>query len=180
MPSTTDTAVADRRILIVDDHRIFRELMALALSTQPGMTCVGTAANAADGIAMAAELLPDVVSIDIEMPGQDGLAAARRIRAVAPAAVVVVVSAHCDRNWAAKAERAGAAALVPKGGSFVELTAALRRVRPAPACPTPPADDARAAPVPALTARQHDLLACLSQGLSPAATAEILGITVQT
>lgn len=178
------------RILVVDDHRAFAELLSYALSTQPGMECIGTASSAAEGVAMAVELRPDVIVMDIEMPRQDGLAATRRIREVAPDAVIVVVSAHRDPQWVVRAAQAGASAFVPKDGSLDEMLDALRRVRQgsmlvspsafgnssASAAP-PPCD---AGPVPSLTQREREVLACLGRGLPPKAIARVLGISVHT
>ena len=71
-------AAASLRVLVVDDHQTFADLLSLALSSEPDLDCVGTAGSAAEAVAMAAELKPDIVVMDIEMPRQDGLAATRR------------------------------------------------------------------------------------------------------
>lgn len=177
------------RILVVDDHRAFGDLLSFALSTQPGMRCVGTATSAAEGVAMVHELHPDVVVMDIEMPRQDGLAATRRIREIAPDTVVVVVSAHRDPQWVVRSSQAGASAFVPKDGSLDEMLDVVRRARPgsmlvAPsafgAAPSraPAAGDATA--LPTLTQREREVLACLGRGLPPKAIARVLGISVHT
>lgn len=177
------------RIVVVDDHRAFADLLSYALSSQPGMQCVGTAAGAAEGVALCADLRPDLVVMDIEMPRQDGLAATRRIREVTPESVVVVVSAHRDPQWVVRAAQAGASAFVPKDGSLDELLDVIRRVRPgsmlvgpsafggAPST-APAAGDAAA--VPALTHREREVLTCLGRGLPPKAIARVLGISVHT
>ena len=122
---------AESTILVVDDHRSFADLLAAALNMVPGMRCVGTASTAADGIALAAELQPSVVVMDIQMPRQDGLAATRRIREVSPDTLIAVVTAHCDAQWVSRAAQAGASAFIPKGGSLHEMIDMLQRVRPA-------------------------------------------------
>ena len=68
-------------ILVVDHHRAFADLLAPALNLVPGLQCIGTAATVSEGMAFAAKLKPDIVVIDIQMPGQDGLRrAARSVR----------------------------------------------------------------------------------------------------
>src|ERR687885_1195575 len=117
------------RVLVVDDHRTFAELLTGALASA-GMRPVGIAQSAAQAILMTQELQPDVVVMDIEMPRQDGLAATRRIREVAPRTVVAVVTAHRDPEWVVRAAQAGASAFVPKDGSLEEMIDVLTRVRP--------------------------------------------------
>src|SRR5919112_2180476 len=116
------------RVLVVDDHRTFAELLSGALASA-GMDAVGTAHSAAQAVAMAQELQPDIVVMDIQMPRQDGLAATRRIREVAPDAVVAVVTAHRDPDWVVRAAQAGASAFIPKDGSLAEMIDVLGRVR---------------------------------------------------
>src|SRR3954453_16121401 len=117
------------RVMVVDDHQTFADLLSLALSSEPDLQCIGTAGSAAEAVAMAAELRPDVVVMDIEMPRQDGLAATRRLREVVPDLVIVVVTAHRDPQWVLRATQAGAAAFVPKNGSLPEMLDVLRRAR---------------------------------------------------
>ena len=118
-------------ILIVDDHRTFADLLSAALNTVPGIRCVGTAATAAEGIAMAAELQPDIVAIDIRLScGDDGPAVTRMIKDVAPAAVMVITSAYRDPKWISRAAQAGASAFIPKTGSLSDMLDVLRRIRP--------------------------------------------------
>src|SRR5512133_3507029 len=82
-------AAASLRVLVVDDHQTFADLLSLALSSEPDLDCVGTAGSAAEAVAMAAELKPDIVVMDIEMPvhrrGARGQGRARRGRVAAPA-----------------------------------------------------------------------------------------------
>lgn len=177
-----------RRVLIIDDHQTFSELLALALAAQPDLECVGTADSGARGVSLASELQPDLVVVDIEMPEMSGLSAARRIREVAPGAVVCVVTAHRDPEWMVRATQAGAAAFIPKNGSLAEMLDVLRRARPGGMLVAPSAfavgaaaavvDAARA--VPALTPRERDVLACLGKGMAPKSIARVLGISINT
>ncbi len=177
------------RVLVVDDHRAFAELLAGALQAA-GMAVLGTAYSAAQAVAMAQDLQPDVVVMDIQMPRQDGLSATRRLREVAPLAVVAVVSDHRDPEWVVRATQAGASAFIPKEGSLAEMIDVLTRVRAgqmliAPSTfATAPTDGNRPAPVdevvPRLTRREQEVLDCLGRGMHVKAIARVLGITLET
>jgi DNA-binding NarL/FixJ family response regulator len=177
------------RVLVVDDHRAFAELLAGALQAA-GMVVLGTAYCAAQAVAMAQDVQPDVVVMDIQMPRQDGLAATRRLREVAPLTVVAVVSDHRDPEWVVRATQAGASAFIPKDCSLAEMLDILSRVRAgqmliapstfstAPAAGTRPAPDSEACP--RLTRREQEVLDCLGGGMHIKAIARVLGITLQT
>jgi len=188
MDSARDGDVRLTTILIVDDHCSFADLLGAALNSCPGMKCVGTASTAAEGIARAAELRPDIVVMDIQMPRQDGLMATRRIRDVAPHTVIAVVTAHRDPEWVSRAAQAGASAFIPKDGSLSEMIDVLSRVRQgqmlvAPSIfrgtPTRSVDTASEA-VPALTQRELEVLKYLGQGMQAKGIASVLGITLHT
>lgn len=183
-----DAAVvaAPLRILVVDDHRTFAELLSLALSGEPDLECVGIAGSAAEATVLVGALDPDVVVLDIEMPRQDGLAAARRIRELAPRCVIVVVTAHQDSQWVVRATQAGAAAFVPKNGSLDEMLDAVRRARCGGMLVAASAfrGSGAALPVgehvPDLTQRERDVLVCLGRGMAPKSIAGVLGISLNT
>jgi DNA-binding NarL/FixJ family response regulator len=181
--------VAAPRVLVVDDHRSFAELLSGALQAA-GMDVLGTAHSAAQGVAMAQDLQPDVVVMDIQMPRQDGLSATRRLREVAPLTVVAVVSDHRDPEWVVRASQAGASAFIPKDGSLAEMLDIITRVRAgqmliAPSTfSTAPTAGTRPAPVdellPQLTRREQEVLDCLGRGMQVKAIARVLGISLET
>ena len=129
--AATASAPNTLTILFVDDHCNFAALLSAALNTVPGMRCVGTAATAADGIALAKNLQPNIVAIDIRLiSGEDGLATTRRVKEVAPDAVVAMISAYRDPEWITRAARAGASAFIPKTGSLSDMLDMLYRIGP--------------------------------------------------
>jgi DNA-binding NarL/FixJ family response regulator len=175
-------------ILIVDDHRSFADLLAGALNIIPGLQCVGTASSAAEGISRAADLQPDIVVMDIEMPRQDGLQATRRIREVAPGTVIAVVTGHNDPAWISRAAQAGASAFIPKGGSLTEMIDILGRVCHGQMIVAPSTFDAGPSipqqpdrtPAPLLTPRELEVLAYLGKGMSVHSISQVLGISLNT
>ena len=181
-PSTTETTV-----LVVDHHRSFADLLARALNVVAGMRCVGTAATAPEGIAFAAELQPGIVVLDIQMPGQDGLHAIRRIRQAAPNTAVAVVTANCEPVWISRAAQAGASAFILKDGSLIEMMDVLRRVRHGQLIVAPAAFRGAHRPptgpyanVPTLTPRELEVLTYLGRAMPAVGIARVLGITVNT
>src|SRR3954463_13624823 len=76
------------RVMIVDDHQTFAELLALAVSSQPDFECVGTAGTGAEALRLATQLLPDLVVMDIELDQESGLDVTRKLREAVPSLVV--------------------------------------------------------------------------------------------
>jgi DNA-binding NarL/FixJ family response regulator len=185
--SNVDT-VRPARVLVVDDHRTFAELLAGALASA-GMVSVGTAHSANEAVAQCRLSQPDIVVMDIQMPQQDGLVATRRIREVAPHAVIAIVTAHRDPDWVVRSAQAGASAFIPKDGSLAEMLDVLGRARNgqmlvAPSTfASPPVRDVdreMAEPIPVLTRREREVLDCLAQGMQVKAIARVLGIMQET
>jgi DNA-binding NarL/FixJ family response regulator len=174
-------------VLIVDDHRCFADLLAAALQTVPGIRCLGTAGSAAEGIQRAAELSPSVVVMDIQMPGTDGLTATRQLRAASPDTAVVVVTAHLDREWIARAAQAGASAFIPKTGSLTDMITMLKEAKPGPMRVASSLTRLQAVQVTPgwgalgkLTERELETLGYLGQGLPTARIATAMGIRLYT
>lgn len=116
------------RILLADDHQIFREGLRSLLGAQPDMTVVGEADNGRDAVQSVEELSPDVVVMDLRMPDLNGVEATRQIVGRCPGAKVVALSAEADPRLTAETLRAGAAGFVVKEGAFEELATAIRTV----------------------------------------------------
>jgi DNA-binding NarL/FixJ family response regulator len=114
----------------VDDDPVFRELLAFVLRSDLGAEIVGMAGDGAKAVELAAELRPDVVVMDLRMPGMDGFDATRSIVEAGDGASVVVVSSSTDPVDVEHAKAAGAAGYVPKELAVADLSAEIERVRP--------------------------------------------------
>jgi DNA-binding NarL/FixJ family response regulator len=112
------------RILVVDDHQMLREALVGMLELS-GFEVVGAVPDGADATSLAAELLPDVVLMDLSMPVLNGLDATRLLREVAPATAIVVFSAFDGAELKRQAFAAGAVAYLPKGCSAERLRATV-------------------------------------------------------
>ena len=102
------------RILLADDHRILREGLRSLLAQHPDITVVGEASNGEAAVALARELRPDLVIMDVVMPGMDGISATRQIRAECPDTRVIALSMHSDLHFVS--EMVGWRAGVPSEG----------------------------------------------------------------
>ncbi len=114
------------RILVVDDHTLVRQGIVGLLASQPDIEVVGEASSGAEAVALAAELRPDVVLMDVTMPGIGGLEATRAVRERSPGVQVVVLTIHDREDYLFQALRAGAAGYVLKGADVSDLLAAVR------------------------------------------------------
>ena len=116
------------RLLLADDHAVVRSGLRMLLQAQPDMIIVGEAETGQEAIHRVAELSPDVVLMDIEMPGMNGIEATRRIKANAPAAAVLALTMYEDDQYFFEMLRAGASGYVPKRAAPDELVSAIRAV----------------------------------------------------
>jgi DNA-binding NarL/FixJ family response regulator len=113
------------RVLIADDHRLFRDGVKALLSVSPDLEVVGEASDATTAVALCAELQPDVVLMDLQMPG-GGLTATREIAQNGPEAAVLVLTMFDDDDSVFTAVRAGARGYVLKDSEAEDLTRAIR------------------------------------------------------
>lgn len=114
-------------VLVVDDHRTFAEALALAVQLEKGLA-VHVAASGAEAIEMAEQRRPDVILMDIEMPGMGGIAAIRQINETHPDASIIVLSAHDDELTRARAVEAGAVGYISKLTPLSTVPDLVRRV----------------------------------------------------
>jgi len=183
------------RLLVVDDHPVVRQGLRTFLETRPDFEVVAEAGDGETAIAEAARLQPDVILMDLVMPGVDGLEAIARIRAAQPAARVLVLTSFASADQVLPALRAGAAGYLLKDAAPTEVEAAIRTVHrgeglldPAvtatvlaevaarPSTGTAPADAA----FDALTPREREVLGLLGRGLTNAAIARELFVAEKT
>lgn len=114
------------RILLVDDQSIVREGLRAMLSLEPDMLVVGEARDGSQAVRLVKELSPDIVLMDVRMPGMDGLTALEQLKAVAPKSSVIMLTLYDDPNYLLRAVSAGAAGYILKDVSREELVRAVR------------------------------------------------------
>lgn len=116
------------RVLLADDHELAREALRSVLSREPDLDVVGEARDGREAIDLARRLRPDLIVMDVRMPGLDGLAATREVLAAQSGALVVVLTSHENREYALEALRAGATGYLLKGATKQDVLATLRGV----------------------------------------------------
>jgi DNA-binding NarL/FixJ family response regulator len=115
------------RVLLVDDQSAVRRGLRVRFQLEPDMQVVGEASTGREALTLAQALTPDVVLLDIEMPGMDGIEATAALRTVVPLSAVVILSIHTDRQTRMRAQAAGAVAFVEKRGTTDTLLSAIRQ-----------------------------------------------------
>jgi NarL family two-component system response regulator LiaR len=113
-------------VLLIDDHRVVRQGVRAFLSTQPDMLVVGEAENGAEGVAVAAQQVPDVALMDLVMPGMDGVEATRRLKQASPRTQVIVLTSYHDDAHIFPVLKAGALSYVLKDIGVDALAEAIR------------------------------------------------------
>ncbi len=183
------------RILIADDHPLFRDGMHGLLDAVPDMEVVGEAATGDEVVVQAASLQPDIILMDIKMPGQNGIVATREILAHHPQIGILIVTMFEDDDSVFAAMRAGARGYVLKAASHEEILRAIRGVNNGEAIFGPGiarrligffAGSPAAAPTapprafPELSDREDAILRLIAQGRSNHEIANVLALSVKT
>jgi DNA-binding NarL/FixJ family response regulator len=174
------------RILVVDDHSVVRRGLEQLLDSHPGMTVVGSAADGEQAISLAADLLPDVILMDLSMPVLDGVQATKRITEATPDVHVVVLTSFADQRRILDALAAGAAGYILKDADPDELVAAVQAAAAGGSPLHPKAArvllDARREEKSGrqLSAREEEVLRLVVEGLPNKRIARRLGITERT
>ena len=174
------------RVLIVDDHALVREGVRHVLTSDSGFDVVGEASTGEDAVRLSAELAPDVVVLDLTMPGMSGLDAAPRIREAAPEARLLVLSIHDHEEYVLQSVRAGAEGYLRKDSSPAELRGAIRAIHEggsffsAPVAQTLAAALQNERRIATLSAREREVLVEIARGASNKEIAARFGISVRT
>jgi DNA-binding NarL/FixJ family response regulator len=180
------------RILIVDDHPLIRSGMRALLASAEDMEVVGDATTGEDAVAMAANLQPDVIAMDLHMPGMGGIEATRKILQANPKTRILVLTLFEDDGSLFAALQAGARGYVLKEANEVEVLRAIRAVNGGEAIFSPtiaqrlidffasPRQLTPPVPFPELTDREREILNWIARGRSNTEIAQGLGIGLKT
>ncbi|MCL4805760.1 MAG: response regulator transcription factor [Anaerolineae bacterium] len=180
------------RVLICDDHDAFRQGLHVMLATEPTVLVVGEAADGQQAVAQAAELQPDVILMDLQMPRLNGLEATRRIVAAAPHMHILVLTMSDDTATVFHALQAGALGYILKGARKIDVIRSIQNVYNGEVVFGAAVAqhvishfarvqaDVRADAFPQLSDRESEILNLMAQELSNEAIAERLGISLKT
>jgi DNA-binding NarL/FixJ family response regulator len=181
-------------VLIVDDERTFGEALELALAREKDLRIVDVATDATQAIRAASEHRPDVVLMDVAMPGMNGIEATRRIKEADPGAAIVILSGREDEHLLARAVAAGAVGMLQKTEAILNVASSVRRAHRGEALHDEDEvegamrrlrhrrdkdDDARRR-VDRLTPRETEILSLMAEGRSAESIASELGVSPNT
>ena len=185
--------IREVKILLVDDHKLVRDSLGERLEREPGMTVVARAATADEAVRKSVEFQPDVVLMDIDMPGLICFDGVRKIHAIRPETKVVFLSAFIEDRYIEQALEVRANGYLSKGEVPEAVVAAVREVAAGGACFSPEVSsrivvDARGARLvresrsraSTLTGREAEILHYIARGLSKKEIAKTMGISVKT
>jgi len=179
-------------ILVVDDHTVFRSGLRLLLEIKGGFKVVGEAGNGVEAIEQTRDLTPDIILMDLAMPGMDGLTTMLRIQEIAPKTKILVLTQHADRAYLLPALQAGASGYILKSSKSDELISAIHSVNEGkifidPAVAGAVMDDyrqrtnpQRSEPLSKLSEREKEVLRLCALGHTSREIAEQLVINTKT
>lgn len=182
----------DIRVLLVDDHGVLRAGLRALLDAEPGMTVVGEAESGEEGVEKAIELKPQIVVMDLSMPGVGGLEATRRITQLDQPTRVLVLTMHAEEEYLLPVLEAGGSGYVRKTSADEDLVRAIRTVARDEVFLYPSAaklllkgykvrkDSPEQDPLEVLTQRERDVLAMTAEGFSSREIGEKLFISPKT
>lgn len=179
------------RVVLADDHRMFREALRIPLAAEQDMDIVGETANGAETLATVEKLAPDVLVLDIALPDMSGVEVATQIRLSGSAVRIVALSGYDDRFYVDEMFKRGASAYVIKSSGADELIRAIRSVSHGESFVSPELAGQmiqndiggagnQAPPPSVLSRREREVLALLAAGRRSAAIAQELGIAPAT
>ncbi len=173
------------RVLIADDHAIFRQGLSELLAGEKGVAVAGSARDGSEALSMTCTLLPDVLILDLSMPGLDGFEVTRRVRDLWLDVKVLVLSMHKDSGSIRRALDLGADGYIMKEDAFDELAKAIEVVMGGERFLSPPVRAAvnRMAGDPeveSLTGRERQVVSLIAAGKSTREIASELGIGIKT
>jgi DNA-binding NarL/FixJ family response regulator len=179
-------------IVLADDHSIVRQGLRALLEDEPDFAVVGEAADGLDAVALVERSKPEILVLDLMLPGLSGLEVAREVRHRSPQTRVIILSMYANESYVLEALRNGAAAYVLKEASAADLVHAIHEVIAGRRHLSPPLSEkaieaylqrakaASADPFEGLTTREHEVLHLAAEGRSNPEIAERLGISTRT
>jgi len=180
------------RVLLTDDHQLVRAGLRALLETFPGVKVLAECGDGQEALTLTDRLQPDVLLLDLSLPGLNGIEVARRVPKLSPSTRVLVLSMHTSAEHVAQALRAGVAGYLIKDAAVAELKVALEAVNQGRTYLSPAISQAvvegflritdapEANPLTLLTSRQREILQLIAEGNATRAIAERLGVSVKT
>lgn len=173
-------------VLLADDHAVVRQGLRAILGAEPDVLLAGEAADGQEAVRLTEQLQPDVLILDLMLPGLNGFEVTRVVHKRVPRTRVVILTMHTDPAYAAEALRAGATGYVAKDADAADLIAAVRAAAVGQRYLSPPLPEAAlegkepADPYESLTPREREVLQLTAEGLTAADVADKLHISVRT